>query len=117
MSTFADRYCAQNNCPPRDFTRRVFWQTLHRHALPFAPLFMAGDYFESDRNLIEACSRATSMEQVRDEIHGHPLHAYHGPWLHRHAKLRVSTWRLRQLAALYLGKPRRAAGPGDPALH
>jgi hypothetical protein len=102
--TLAQRYCAQNRCPPGEFRQRIFRQTLHRHALPFAPL-LARRFFESDRSLIDACARATSLQQVTDEIHSHPVHAHHGGWLHRHAKLRISTQRLHELAARYFSGP------------
>ncbi len=97
MPTLAEHYCAQHCCTPADFHRKFFWQTLHRHALPLAPL-LGERYFESDRSLIAACARATSLEQVREEIQIHPVHTHHGAWLHRYAKLRISTRRLRQLA-------------------
>ena len=97
--TLAERYSARHRCAPGEVEREIFWRTLHRHALPFAAL-LGRRYFESDRSLIQACARATSLEQVRDEIRIHPLHTHHGRWLHRHARIRVSTLRLRRLAAL-----------------
>jgi len=110
MPTFAEQYCARHGCTPGEFSRRIFWQTLHRHAVPLAPL-LGRRYFESDRNLLEACARATDLQQVRDEIHIHPVHAHHGPWLHRHARLRISRRRLLALAREYLAPSHRHAKP------
>ncbi|SDS12751.1 hypothetical protein [Opitutus sp. GAS368] len=104
MPTFAERYCAQNLCGPSEFPRKIFWQVLHRHAVPLAPL-LGRNYFESDRSLIQACACATSLQQIQVEIQIHPVHAHHGNWLHRHAKLRISTQRLRQLAARCFAEP------------
>lgn len=102
--TLAERYSAHSRCAPGVVQREIFWRTLHRHALPLAPL-LGARYFESDRRLIDACARATSLEQVRDEIHMHPIHAYYGRWLHRHARIRISTLRLRRLAAQCFSPP------------
>src|SRR5689334_16134084 len=67
MPTFAELYCRRHQCSPVEFGRRVFWRTLHRHAMPVAPLLLLGNYFESDRSLLEACGRATSLAQVQEE--------------------------------------------------
>jgi hypothetical protein len=99
MATFAELYCAQHDCSPLEVERRIFWRTLHRHAVPVAPLLLWGSYFESDRSLLAACARATTLAQIHEEIQIHPVHAHHGRWLHRHARVRISARRLRRLAA------------------
>lgn len=105
MPTFAEAYCTCTGCPPDKFSQRIFWRTLHWHALPLAPFLLLGDYFESDRGLIAACGRASRMHEVFDEVRDFPYHPQNSSWLHRHANLRVSTRRLRDLAAHYLAKP------------
>jgi hypothetical protein len=112
MATFAEAYCTRTACPPDKFSQRIFWRTLHWHALPFAPFLLLGDYFESDRSLIAACGRASRMREVVDETWGFPYHPQNSSWLHRHANLRVSTRRLRDLAATYLTKAPLGAAPG-----
>jgi hypothetical protein len=116
MPTFADLYCARNRCAPPAFKRAIFWRTLRWPALPLAPVLLAGGYFDSAGGLIDACARATCMEQIQAELETRPTHAQHGRWLQRHARLWMSTRRLRQLAACYLmnAKPeaRRDHGPG-----
>ena len=102
MPTFAESYCARTGCPPEEFSRRIFWRTLHWHAWPFAPLLLLGDYFESDRSLINACGRASRMREVFDEARDFSYNPQNRSWLHRRANLRVSTRRLRDLAAHYL---------------
>lgn len=104
MPTFAEAYCNRTGCPPDKCSRRIFWRTLHWHALPFAPLLLLGDYFESDYNLISACGRASRMQEIRDEARDFPYHPQNSSWLHRHANLRVLTRRLRDLADTYLAK-------------
>ncbi|MDI1251185.1 MAG: hypothetical protein PSV13_20145 [Lacunisphaera sp.] len=111
MPTFAEAYCNRTGCPPENFSRSVFWRTLHWHALPFAPFLLLGDYFESDRSLIAACGRASRMREVYDETRDFPYNPQNSSWLHRHANLRVSTQRLRDLAALYLATAPAAALP------
>jgi hypothetical protein len=92
MPTFADLYCRRNNCPPPAFRRRIFWRTLPWHMLPIAPLWLMSGAFKSDRGLIDACARATCMEEIHAELRTQPVHA----------PLRVSAPHLRRLAACYL---------------
>jgi len=115
MPTFAESYCARTGCPPEKFRRRILWRTLHWHALPFAPLLLLGGYFESDYSLISACGRASRMREIFDETRDFPYHPQNSSWLHRHANLRVSTRRLRQLAAPFLAETPRGAEPIDTA--
>jgi len=109
MATFAELYCAKTGCAPQEFRQRIFWRTLHRHAVLLAPLLLVSDYFDSDRSLIDACAGATRMRQINEEIRNHPVYPRHGQWLHRHANLRISTRRLHHLAAQYLARPKSAA--------
>jgi len=116
MATFAEAYCTHTGCPPDKFSQRIFWRTLHWHALPLAPFLLLGDYFESDRSLINACGRASRMHEVFDEARDFPYNPQNSSWLHRHANLRVSTRRLRDLAARYLTKtPATARSHTQPA--
>jgi hypothetical protein len=111
MSTFAELYCAHTGCAPKDFRRRVFWRTLHWHAMPLAPVLLLGDYFESDQRLIDACGSATGMQQISEQIQDHRHHPHHGDWLRQQMKLRVSTQRLRRLAERFLANGKLAREP------
>ena len=111
MSTFAEMYCARIGCAPREFNRKVFWRTLHWHAVPLAPLLLHGDHFASDHGLIDACGRATRMQQIYKEIDDHHYHPQNSGWLRRFAHIRVSTRRLRQLAERYLTNRKRPCEP------
>lgn len=102
MPTLLELYCARHGCTPRQGHRRIFWRTLHWHALPFVPLLLLSRHFESDRGLIEDCARAIRMRQIFDAINDHAFQAQNSGWLRQHANLRVSTRRLRKLAADYL---------------
>jgi len=102
MPTLAEIYCSQHGCAPGEFRRRVFWRTLHWQSLPFVPLLLLGDYFEPDRRLIDACARATRMRDVYEDIRDHSSTISNAGWFRRCLKVRLSTRRLRQLAARYL---------------
>lgn len=101
-STFAELYCAQNACPPSEFQRTVFWKTLYWHAVPLAPLLLMGDHFAPDHGMIEACGRATRLQQIDEEIDDHRFHPRNEGWLRWFGHLRISNWRLRKLAGLFL---------------
>ncbi len=105
MPTFAELYCARTGCSPHQFQQRIFWRTLHWYALPLAPLILISDYFASDYDLIDACSRATRMKEIYQELHERRTYPRHSNWLRRHTRLRISTRRLDRLAARYLGRP------------
>jgi hypothetical protein len=109
MPTFAELYCTKTGCAPHEFSRRVFWRTLHRRAVPLAPLLLLSDYFESDRTLISACARATRMKQICEEIHDQSSDPHYRRWLRQRAKLRISTRRLRALAETCFGSPQLCA--------
>ena len=102
VKTLEEVYCAQHRCTPASFRRRVFWSTLHRHALPFAPLLLLGNHFTADHDLIAACGRAQSLRQIREELEDHRYHPQNTGWLRRRLALRISTHRLRRLARDYL---------------
>jgi hypothetical protein len=109
-ATLAELYCKRTGCPPEKFSRRIFWRTLHWHALPLAPFLMVGGYFEADRSLIKACGGASRMREIRDEIREFSYHPQNSNWLHRRAKLRISTQRLGRLAETLLAANRPIAG-------
>lgn len=112
MQTFAELYCAARSCTPAEFRRRIFWQTLHPLAVPAAPLLLLTRYFDPDRELIEACARATRLDQIHEELREYHFHGQNHGWLRRRAKLRISTQRLQVLAQHFLGQATRRIGPG-----
>lgn len=109
-ATLAERYCTATGCKPAHFRWRIFWLTLHRPALPLAPLLLFGNHFKADWELIEACGRATRLAQVHEEIGDHPTHPRNRGWLRRRAKFRISLHRLTRIAQAYLPAP---AAPTD----
>lgn len=102
VPSWQEVYCARHQCEPSQFAERIFWRTLHRHALPFAPFLLLGSHFLADRELIAGCARARSLWQVRDEIDDYRYHPFNRGWLRGTLALRVSTHRLRRLAREYL---------------
>lgn len=129
VSTFSKLYCERQGCAVLEFRGKVFWLTLHWYAVPLAPLLMIGRHFESDRALIAVCGRASRMRQVFEAIADYSGNKYNDGWLRRQVKLRVSTRRLRRLAARYLpdrkarrdcdespGTPRSSRRRGDESL-
>ena len=102
--TFAELYCAQVGCGPQEFRRKIFWRVLHRHAIPVAPLLLPGRYFASDCALIDACGRATRLDQIYEEVREYPFDPQNRRWLRRRAKIRISTQRLVRVAEQCLGR-------------
>ncbi len=115
MATLAELYCVKTGCAPRWFRPRIFWRTLHWHALPFAPLLLLGDYFTADLGLIDTCGRATRRSQIHEAIRDHPFEPRNQGWLRRRVKFRVSLRRLGQLADDYLPRQTSAPIPPEPA--
>src|SRR5262245_32810258 len=93
-TTWEASYCARHGCTARQFRRRLFWESLHRHALPLAPVLLLGPHFTADLELIDGCARAASMRQVREEIEDHHYHPLNRGWLREALALRISTHRL-----------------------
>lgn len=107
MKTFQDVFCEKHRCDPERFRRKVFWQTLHPHAVLVAP-FLGGfnaRLFAADRELLQGVSRAKNMNRVRDEIVDYFLDSQNQGWLHNVANIRISTHRLKNLAKQYLPNP------------
>ena len=102
MRTFEESYCDRHRCTPAQFRRWVFWSTLHRHALPIAPLLLIGDHFSADFGLISSCGRAQTQQHIVEEMEDHRYHPLNTGWLRLGLGLRVSTHRLRKLAREYL---------------
>lgn len=104
MKTFRELYCAACNCRDEEFSRRVFWRCLHRHAVPVAPALqlVRPDYFSPDRELIEQAGRARTMRELRDEIHDFVIDSRNHAWWRRRAHVRMSTHRLSALARVFL---------------
>lgn len=101
--TFQDRYCAAHHCTPPEFCRRVFWRSLHRHALPLA--LVHPDFFVADRELIELAGRVRTMHELHGEIRDYLVDRRVHTWWRGRAHVRVSTRRLRALARPYLSAP------------
>ncbi len=105
VKTFAEIYCERHRCNVQQFRRRVFWRTLHRHAVFVAPVLLLGSHFVADEELIAACGMVRSMHAIREEIEDHRYHPLNRGWLRSMFAVRVSTHRLRRLAREYLSGP------------
>ena len=107
VNTFRENYCAANGCSGEEFTSRVFWRCLHRHALVVAPLVAAfqADYFEADREFIVQAGRARTMKELNEEIRDFMHDARNLRWWRTRAQVRVSTQRLRRVARRHLAVP------------
>jgi hypothetical protein len=104
LTTFEQIYSEANKCAPAEFSRRVFWECLHRRALPLAPFLLVLNrrYFEPDRQLIADVRRAERMEQVWEAVREYFADPRHTGWLRRKAEVRLSGRRLIRLARMYL---------------
>jgi hypothetical protein len=104
MKTFEEKFCEVSGCSREDFSRKIFWKCLHRHALLLAPIILVfrSDYFAPDRELIAHLRRAEKMNDVWEEVRQYFVSPkYHG-WLRRRANIRISARRLIELARDYL---------------
>jgi hypothetical protein len=114
MTTFEERFCAAHGCTPKDFSRKIFWKCLHRHAIPLAPfiLLFHADYFSPDFELICDLRRAVKMNDVWEEIRQYFVSPRYQNWWRSHANVRISARRLIELARDYL--PASGAPPAPP---
>jgi hypothetical protein len=112
MKTFEALYCEAAGCAPTEFRNRVFWQCLHRHALPVAPviLFFNRSYFDLDRELLGEVRNAVQMNEVWEEVRQYFVSPKHEGWLRRRANIRISARRLINMAREHLP----AAGSPPP---
>jgi hypothetical protein len=112
--TFEEKFCDKHQCPPADFTRRVFWKCLHRHAVPVAPLIMLfdKDYFAADYELINEVRPAVRMNQVWEGVREFFLSPKHQGWLRKRGNIRISARRLITLSREFLP----ATGSPPPVL-
>ena len=104
MKSLEELYCDEHRCALEEFPRRVFWECLYRHALPFVP-FVGGfgsDFFAADRGLILEAGRAFSRGQVREGIIDFFRDPGNQGWFKARCNLRISTRRLVRLSNRYL---------------
>lgn len=104
MKSFRELFCEERSCSAEQFSRKVFWQCLHRHAAFVAPILggFRSEYFSIDRELIEGAGRAIRMSQVRQEVRDYFSNSRNRGWLRRRANVRLSAKRLMPLASKYL---------------
>jgi hypothetical protein len=96
--TWEKVFVARHGCKPAQFSRRIFWRTLHFHALFPAPLLLLGGYFRADFNLIASCGRARSLDAVLEELDAFRHDPRNTGWLRSRARIRISTRKLLQIA-------------------
>src|ERR1700679_843851 len=113
MKTFEERYCEATGCAAEDFSRKIFWTCLHRHAVPVAPviLFINYEFLSLDRELIAEVRKAEKMNQVWEEVRQYFVSPKHEGLLRRKANIRLSARRLINLARNHLP----ASGPPPAA--
>jgi len=99
--TFAEAYCLVAGCPESRFARKVFWSCLHGPAIPLVPVItlLQPGYFNVEAQLIAHAGRATSLRLVDEEIRVFRSEFANQRWPRRGLRLRISTRRLRRLAA------------------
>ncbi len=102
VKTWEESYCERHRCTPLQFRQRVFWRTLHWHALPLAPFLLPTGFFAEDLELIGACGQVRGMRELREELKEFRFRRVSESWLRRAMAIRVSTERLRRLARDYL---------------
>src|ERR1700722_3280641 len=114
MKTFEESYCEATGCAAEDFSRKIFWTCLHRHALPVAPviLLLNSEYFSLDRELIDEVRKAEKMNQVWEEVRQYFVSPKHEGMLRRKANIRLSARRPINLARGHL--PSAGSPPAVP---
>jgi len=114
MKTFEDKFCEANACKSADFSRKVFWRCLHRHAVPLAPFILAfyPNYFAGDRELIAALRKTERMNDVWEEVRLYFVSSHYRGWWRTKANVRISARRLIELAREYL--PSSGSPPAPP---
>jgi hypothetical protein len=102
--TFEEKFCEAHGCSSADFSRKLFWKCLHRHAIPLAPfiLLFNSDYFTPDRELITELRRVRKMNDVWEEVRQYFINPRHRNWWRSKANIRISARRLIELARDYL---------------
>jgi hypothetical protein len=102
--TLETLFCRTHGCTQTEFERKIFWDCLHRHAVPVAPFILAVNrkFFLADRELIASAGAATSMSDVLRHAEEFLWHPNNKGWLRRQANIRVSGRRLIKLAMGYL---------------
>jgi len=100
--TLEELFSAHPGCPLEQFRKRMFWRTLHTHALILAPPLLLSRYFAPDFQLISSCGRARSMDVLLEEIQAYRENPLTADWLRRRAKVRISTRKLQKVARAYL---------------
>jgi hypothetical protein len=104
MKTLEELYCEANKCTPEEFSGKVFWQCLYRHAWPFVPFLMLlnSKYFDADKEMIREIRNARKMSQVWEEVRAYFVNPRHVGWMRRRANIRLSARRVINLAREYL---------------
>ena len=104
MRTLEERFCEDNKCTLEQFSRKMFWRCLHRHALPLAPviLVLRPRYFDADWELLREIRRAVTMNHVWEEVREYFVNPRHVGWFRRRANIRLSARRVINVAREYL---------------
>lgn len=103
MKSLREIYRTVHACAETDVTRRLFWRSLPRRALPLAPfvLLLRPRYFAGDREMIESLTATKSVTDFNEELRYFVRRRRSG-WWRRTLGLRVSASRLAAIAAEYL---------------
>ncbi|HVU32960.1 MAG TPA: hypothetical protein VHE61_05975 [Opitutaceae bacterium] len=104
VATFQQSYCRHHRCNEADFSTRIFWRTLPPHAAVIAVFCggFRGRIFSLDRDFLSSVARATTVDQVREEIRDYMLDSQNRRWLRRRLRVRISCRRLKSIAREYL---------------
>jgi hypothetical protein len=95
--SFKERFCAASSCRADQFDHRLFWQCLHRRALPFAWLLklVHRGFFSLDLALIQEAGNIDNLDDLRNLIGGYREDCVvRGNFIHEKLRMRVSGRRL-----------------------
>jgi hypothetical protein len=99
--SFKELFCRENACRPEEFETRLFWRSLHRHAIPLAMVLLrvSPSFFREDFDLLRDVGTSRSRGEVVNE-----LNRFYGRnmrdrnWFRKHLVIRVSGKRVLRAA-------------------
>ena len=98
--TFRDVFCRRFDIPSERFEIAVLQRCLSRRARLLRPLIrlFARHYFSFDAFFVQSIGRVRNAQQFTAEVKAFRDHSRNRDWLRRRFKLRLSVWRILDLA-------------------
>ena len=105
QKTFQEAFCELHQCPPAEFTGRVFWLCLYPQARPFAWLLriLIPGLFREDFTMLRQVALDTDLDQVEASLKDFQyVNSGTRSFFRTRLRIRVSSRRLYTLAQKFL---------------